>query len=659
MKKFITAILLALVVSAQAATYVFSDCGSGAASGCTVGNDLNSGTLVAPYRTITKFKTIFQAAAAGDHLQFCQGGAWDSVATGNMLNINATATNPVTIESVDCTSFWSGGAGIRPKLNNASAAGVLSFNKGTPTHTEGYVIKGLELVGDGVNSLWGILIPGDTDYVTIDSVKITGMAVAIQCNGGTTVPQATGDGVTQHFTVKNSTISHNRGMGVLSGCDDSLVKDNTFLNNGTVNTDHDVYMGGMNIALAAKTISSIVGNGTTATLTTATPHNIPTGTHFTIGVSGSTSSGSGSFNVTGGFGSSAVVGTVTGPSTITYAATGTPSATIVGTYTILASYQQTGFTVQGNILTDSNIAGAGHCNLAKIISHGEWRRALIENNVGIETSTSSSNLCGLIEVTSGGYAQPENYEGFENVVIRGNTGINLSIGISLDITSQGLVENNYCHISYASGAFGIRMRGKNFAPSTVGTSTLAAQLRNPDNVTIRYNTVYLTAPNSSSWGIALNGNVGDALSGLHHNLYGNAVLLGSTATASTMCFNTQNMVMSWFDTKDYNACYYLGASVPKWENSQSLATTQGSGSDTHSVIASTSDATTDEPHLTAPATSPAISTSSGLKNTGHPSLCPRLSWGGMLRNQSTCDKGAYEYGASSLAPNSPTTTSAH
>jgi hypothetical protein len=335
MKK-LAAFLLALfaVFGAHAATVYACACGAGFAAGCTAGSQ------TAPYdtpakaiNTIAQWKTSFQALAAGDHLSTCQGGAFDGVATGNMSNANGTAANPVYVDTYDDSARWSGGAGIRPKFNNTSAAVALSFNKASPSHTEGLVISGIEVVGDRVNTLQGILIAADTDYVTIDNVKVQGAtSTAVQCVGGQHSNVTAGDGITKHWIVKNSTFTDNYGITLLLPCSDTLVENNTFSRNGHSNTDHDIYMGGDYIADNPQTISTLTGDGVTATLVTSTPHGIATGSHFTIAVTGSTCSGgcTGTFNATGGLGGT--VGTVVNSTTITYPATGTPSATSIGTY---------------------------------------------------------------------------------------------------------------------------------------------------------------------------------------------------------------------------------------------------------------------------------------------------------------------------------------
>jgi hypothetical protein len=199
-------------------------------------------------------------------------------------------------------------------------------------------------------------------------------------------------------------------------------------------------------------------------------------------------------------------------------------------------------------------------------------------------------------------------------------------------------------------------------PDNTSTYTVSVQSGipvfglDPDKVTIRYNTTYRTNPDFDTAGIRLNGNATDNLSGRNHNLYGNVVILGTTATTATKCFDTSNMTMSWFDTKDYNSCYYLGASVPKWENTSTLAAVQGAGTptDTHSTFAATTSVTADQPFFTAPTTSPATGASSALIGGGVPGVKPNGAWGGFKRAASPTDRGAYERGAATALPNSQT-----
>ena len=52
----------------------------------------------------------------------------------------------------------------------------------------------------------------------------------IQCLGGTNQPLNSGsDGLSEHMVIRDSNIHHNRGTGLLSACNDSLIENNKFV----------------------------------------------------------------------------------------------------------------------------------------------------------------------------------------------------------------------------------------------------------------------------------------------------------------------------------------------------------------------------------------------------------------------------------------------
>lgn len=707
--------------------YYYCNKGTNANAACVNGNNANSGLTPALARqTIAQFVTDWQAGVAGDQFLFAQGASWDAVSTGQIKNGNFTKANPGIIGSYDASSVWVGGAGTRPRWDQASlSTDMLNFAKGTLTHTEGYVIQGIDFRG-GLRCIIG---NGDIDYITIQDCNFQDGTIAIQlASGSTSATSATSDGVSSNLIIKNNTFSTMSGQGILTAMDHMLVENNTFDHIGTTQFDHGLYIGGGANKLFPQTISSITGDGTTATITTSAPHNIPAGLRFTVTIVGSTSSGTGTFNGT------SLEGTRTGASTFTVGTiyspvTGTPTASAVGTYTCSVEQNLTDIVVRGNSFTNGNVGVAGSSNNAHIVMHGVLRRILIENNSILENTLSSSTTSVGIEIDSGLYSPPDNYEKFPNFVIRGNTVKNLRSGMLVDITQKCLIENNYIYSESTQDAVGIRMRSRCFQSSanfsgtaTAGTSstltdsgktfswsagadgaagtailklitgTGAGQIRHilsktatvitvqpnwsvtpdatttyamntgsgvfpehtePDQVTIRYNTVYLTAPTGFSVGINLNACIVDPLLGGSHNMYGNLVVFGSTATTATMAYNTDNLTISQFTVKDYNACYYLSASVPKWEGTSSLATIQAvadaNRSELHSTMASTASVSAGQPFFTAPLTSPAVGASSSNIANGHPTLVPKLGWGGIKRTL-TPVRGAYAYGDSAVVP---------
>lgn len=639
MKKIILGFVLALLgFSASAATKYYCQCDPGFTGSCVAGADANAGTTPATARqTLAKLSTDWSAGAAGDSFLMCQGGFWEAANTGQIQNLNSTRSNPVIIDSYDATSVWVGGAGVKPVLHNAGLATVLNFNKASVVYTEGYLVRNLSLQGNGV-SIWGVLGQNSSNYVTFENMSFSGFANAgIQCNGGTTTTNSVIDSVSTGWNVRGSAFSSIDGNGILTACDNAVIENNTFSHVGTNSGfEHAIYLGSAAVGVFPQTITSITGTGTTATLTTAAPHKIATGAHFTITTTGQTCSGAGSFVVT------AAVGTVTGPSTLTFPATCNGTAPAVGTYTAVRELLTKNFTVRGNTFADNNVGATGTCSASVIVVHGALTGLLIEYNTITETAPGTSGQCVGIEVDTGSYAAPEDFARMFGVVIRGNTTLNTALGIGVDQTAGALIENNYHFSTFSSNtqSGGIRMRAK------ISQALLSKEL-NPSAITIRYNTVYLASPSGAAQGgqgIVFGCNAADPCTGTGHSLYGNLIVFGSTATSGSQCIFTPVITADKFTVKDYNQCYYTSVGVPTWD---------GLGAETHSTLASTANVTTAQPFLTTPATSPAISTSSAAKNAGHPTLTPRLGWGGVLRNQGVSDIGAYEFGAASVAPTSP------
>lgn len=629
-------------------TYYYCNKGTLAVTNCIDGSAsaVDNTNIATPRKSLAQFAAQFATANAGDQFLFAQGACWDEESTGQIKNSNSTKANPIIIGSYDASSVWTGGAGIKPIWINTTIQTTINFNKGTLTHSEGHTIRGLDVRGGGSN-FWGILGGGDLDAVIIEDCSFSGMTIGIQANSATN-SSSTSDGITSDWIIRRNSLSNMSGMGILIGMSKVVIENNTFLNIGTAVTDHSIYCTGAIVQVFPQTISSITGNGTTATLTTAAPHGIASGSHFTIGVTGSTSSGTGTFNVTGGVGG--VVGTVTGANTITYSCTGTPTASVVGAYTITLDLPQNDTIIRNNTSTDQNVGGAGLNKSAHFVFHGNMRRLLVENNTIIETTPSVNTASVGIEIDDGGYSTPEDYESFNSIVIRNNTIKGLQQGIALDLAVDALVESNYIYTTYTtSQSQGIRMRSK-------GQFALTSTQQSPNRNIIRNNTIYLKNAPTSSIGIGLQGNVSDPLTGTGHQLYNNLIVLEAPATTSVMAFNCSNMTSAMFSVKDYNYVVYTGATIPKWEDSAALGS-QTTGGDTHSTFISSASLTTGQPFFTSPGTSAAVGSSFGGNSGAHPTLRPYLGIGGVARTKTPTDIGAYEIGATTVVANSQTTLS--
>lgn len=257
----------ALTSEANATSYYISDCGTGASSQCLPGNDVNAGTSPnAPWKSCAKVSARFPSLAAGDHVLFARGSAQTACKLYFLSNLNSRAVNPIVLGAY--TPSWAAAGVGSPILNGTDSMFTLSLiNSGSSTHDEGYIVQDLRFVGTGTSSkLAAIIMSNDVKYVTIQRIEIEQSALGIQCNGGTGNPLAPGsDGLTEHIVIRNSNIHHNRGMGILSGCSDTLIENNILDNNGVGLLDHHIYLSSSAVVSVEQTVKQVVIRGNTLT----------------------------------------------------------------------------------------------------------------------------------------------------------------------------------------------------------------------------------------------------------------------------------------------------------------------------------------------------------------------------------------------------------
>lgn len=551
-------LLLVCGSSVHATTFYVSDCGSGASSQCVAGNDANAGTSAsAPWKSCAKVASQFSKLAAGDQVLFARGSAQDACQMNYLYNLNSRKANPIVLGGYDAP--WASGRLPDPILNGTPSAYTFSLlNSGVSTHDEGYVIRDLHFKGPGPTStIFAIMLGNDVKYVTLQHLEINDYRAAIMCDGGTNNAQAIGsDGLTEHIVIRDSNIHHNRGIGLLSACNDTLVENNTFDNNGASMLDHHIYIDDSALNNVALTTSQVVIRGNTLT------NNAP------------------------------------------YASSTALSPT------------------------------PGGCAATAIVVHGLKKGIIIENNTVSEPTVPASGSCWGISVDSGNYSGIYAQEGFTNVSIRGNSVINYAMGIGVDMCSTCTVENNSVY-SERSGSSGI------VAPAKFFQAAKAGNLLN-NNLTVRNNSVYIKYPTYASVGIRV------SRDGANHMVASNLLYFGGGTTAATACFNTSGLAVSAFAAFDNNLCYF-SAVQGVWDTTRTtLATQQAAGLDLHSLAAN--------PNLntpTAPAFALTVIANSPVLNAGHPTLSSKFGKGGVKRDASP-DIGAYESGATTVVPSSPT-----
>jgi len=226
----------------SAAVYYVCDCQSGADADCAAGNtaasNSNAGTSPsAPWRTWEYARSLFGFLAAGDRIQFCKGGSFANTVDDGWYNANATALNPVVLKSY--VPPWASGDEGRPKINTAGQDAI-SFTHGGPT-THGYVIEGLELIGDGAHT--AVFIYGGTNTtadVGLCDLYVHGFSIGFN-NAGSNVDGSTDDNI----TLADSIVSGNSGQGYIGCGNATKIQRTTFINNGSGNAqlNHNIYLG--------------------------------------------------------------------------------------------------------------------------------------------------------------------------------------------------------------------------------------------------------------------------------------------------------------------------------------------------------------------------------------------------------------------------------
>jgi hypothetical protein len=214
------------------------DCGADAADGCVAGNDANSGaTPDAPFRTFEKARTTFGAMAPGETIAFCRGGSFTAGANSRWTNARCRADKRCIVR--DYKPLWGREDKGAPIINVGSAERIFSLeNGGDPTHEEGYVFANLSLRGTGTGT--GLFFFNDIDDVLVCSNSFDRLAIGVHTEGS--LP-GTGDVRQARIVVRGNRFTNSGGFGYLGGCDECVVEDNYFANNGThAIFDHNLYL---------------------------------------------------------------------------------------------------------------------------------------------------------------------------------------------------------------------------------------------------------------------------------------------------------------------------------------------------------------------------------------------------------------------------------
>jgi hypothetical protein len=209
--------------------------------------------------------------------------------------------------------------------------------------------------------------------------------------------------------------------------------------------------------------------------------------------------------------------------------------------------------VRNNTITRSVLNSNGKCSGSVIVVHGFANGLTIENNRIVQPQNSTPNCYG-IEI-SGGYADASGPEYFHDVVIRGNTVVDVGyVGIGARGCTGCVIENNSVVWTAGGGDQGISMRVN--TPSSLDERGTALVIRN--------NSIYMQAASGTPTGIAV------VNEGSNHTVSANVIYFGSGVNASARCFDTVDYTSASFKLFDGNACHRAGGPVvyspatPSW-----------------------------------------------------------------------------------------------
>jgi hypothetical protein len=226
----------------------FSDCQTGAASSCVLGNNANPGTAAAPKRDLTGIN--LNTLPAGSTLLFARGGSWN-MAGLRFENLNVSAEAPLTLDAY--------GTGERPLFRRTGAT-MFQFggNWGNTSNDAGYVIR--NIVADGLDNAAnsrGVWLVQNVSDVRLENVALLRFWTGIESSQGSPHNVV-------RFALRNSDVSFNSHMGFngrgqgftfdgnrfesnnfsgsgfnhaiyLSYGGSHVIRGNTFVNNSTVN----------------------------------------------------------------------------------------------------------------------------------------------------------------------------------------------------------------------------------------------------------------------------------------------------------------------------------------------------------------------------------------------------------------------------------------
>ena len=293
--------------------------------------------------------------------------------------------------------------------------------------------------------------------------------------------------------------------------------------------------------------------------------------------------------------------------------------------------------IRNNTITRSVLDSNGKCTGSVIVAHGAVEGMTIENNRIVQPSGGNLPTCFGIEISTG-YDDAQGAEYFHDVVIRGNSIVNVGfVGIGLRNCARCVIENNALVWTGTGGNQAISMYMN--TPSSLD--------ERGGSLTIRNNSIFMQDTSGSPVAIRL------LNEGTQHTVTSNLIVYGSTGASSATCFDTSTYAIGNFAVFDNNLCFRQSGALIYSPAYSTLTAARLAGYDLRGLnvdpllVAIPSAA--NNYNMAPRSTSPAI-------NTGSGTLSAPRDITGRLRDAAP-DMGAWELNATTapVAPPSPPT----
>jgi hypothetical protein len=206
---------------------------------CDAGDDNNDGKSEAtPFRSYEKAMDTFNSMSGGDAVLFCRGGVFPTSTDKRLYNSSCGADKVCTMGDYGDPALE------RPMIvtNNVTA---LNFNNGGGSSVQdgGYTIKNLILRSATEGAKNGVMLYNDVDDVSLINLHIEGYLIGVHSSGAND-PVSGSNQAHDRIVLRDSTIMNNAMDGWLGGCNDCLIENNYFENNGYSgpSSHHTIYI---------------------------------------------------------------------------------------------------------------------------------------------------------------------------------------------------------------------------------------------------------------------------------------------------------------------------------------------------------------------------------------------------------------------------------